>query len=391
MIIDVIIVAIVLGFAAYGFRDGFISALLAFVGLALGLVASIPLATYIGSKIDDPGWKVAATVGTIAVIGNLGFVVGGVIGSRVRRRMKLRAAQGLDRALGGVLTAAVAAFLCWLLALPLATSQVPAIAAQVKQSVLLPAIDSVIPDRARSVYAAIEQTLQRQGLPDVLDPLDRTQSVDVAPPDPGVASSPGVLAAGPSIVKVLATSDRCERSASGTAFVVSDGHVLTNAHVVAGADAVELVTRDGTVPAAVVYLDEQTDLAMLYAPELDEPALQFADGAVGPDADVVVAGYPYGGDYTLAAGRVASVGVVSGPNFRQDGTVSREVLALRATVVPGNSGGPLLTPSGTVAGVVFASAADNSEVGYALTVNQISEALQYADATQPVGSGACYP
>ncbi|GAB3308015.1 MarP family serine protease [Epidermidibacterium keratini] len=391
MIIDVIIVAIVLGFAAYGFRDGFISALLAFVGLALGLVASIPLATYVGQQIDDPGWKVAATVGTIAIIGNLGFVVGGVVGSRVRRRMKLRAAQGLDRALGGVLTAAVAAFLCWLLALPLATSQVPAIAAQVKQSVLLPAIDSVIPDQARSAYSAIEQTLQRQGLPDVLNPLDRTQAVDVAPPDPGVASSPGVAAAGPSIVKVLASSGRCERSASGSAFVVSDGHVLTNAHVVAGASAVELVTRSGTVPAAVVYLDDQTDLAMLYAPQLEQTPLQFASSELGPDADVVVAGYPYGGDYTLAAGRIATVGMVSGPNYRQDGTVTREVYALRASVVPGNSGGPLLTPDGTVAGVVFASAADNSEVGYALTVGQLAEALQYADATQPVSSGACYP
>ncbi len=391
MIIDVIIVAIVLGFAAYGFRDGFISALLAFVGLALGLVASIPLATYVGEQIERPGWQIAATVGIIAVVGNLGFVAGGAVGSHLRRRMKLRSAKGVDRALGGVLTAVVAALLCWLLALPLATSQVQAIAAQVKASVLLPAIDSAVPDQARSIYGAIARTLQEQGLPDVLNPLDSTQSVEVAPPDPGVASSPGVLAAGPSVVKVLATSDRCGRSASGSAFVVSEGHVLTNAHVVAGADALELVTRDGTVPAAVVYLDEQTDLAMLYAPELEEAPLQFADGAMDPDDDVVVAGYPYGGDYTLAAGRVASVGVVSGPNFRQDGTVSREVLALRANVVPGNSGGPLLTPSGTVAGVVFASAADNSEVGYALTVNQISESLQYADSTDPVGSGACYP
>jgi S1-C subfamily serine protease len=70
--------------------------------------------------------------------------------------------------------------------------------------------------------------------------------------------------------------------------------------------------------------------------------------------------------------------------------VVREVYALRGRVRPGNSGGPLLALSGEVVGVVFAAAADQPEVGYALTAEEVSEqAASGRSAEGRVDAGRC--
>jgi hypothetical protein len=81
---------------------------------------------------------------------------------------------------------------------------------------------------------------------------------------------------------------------------------------------------------------------------------------------------------------------ISGPNFRNTGTVVRDVYALRGEVRAGNSGGPLFDPDGRVLGVVFASAIDDPETGYALTVEQVAEAASQGSRNQSeVPTGAC--
>jgi S1-C subfamily serine protease len=68
----------------------------------------------------------------------------------------------------------------------------------------------------------------------------------------------------------------------------------------------------------------------------------------------------------------------------------REVYAIRGEVVPGNSGGPLLSPAGDVYGVVFAAAVGDSTTGYALTAQQVSAAAKAGrTATEPVFTGSC--
>jgi S1-C subfamily serine protease len=68
--------------------------------------------------------------------------------------------------------------------------------------------------------------------------------------------------------------------------------------------------------------------------------------------------------------------VLRGPNIYTDATVTREVYTLRAEVRPGNSGGPLLAPDGTVLGVIFGAAIDEPDVGFALTAEQVSDVVQ---------------
>jgi len=150
---------------------------------------------------------------------------------------------------------------------------------------------------------------------------------------------------------------------------------------------VQVGTR--TMPARVVLFDADRDVAVLAVPGLGRPALAFAGVAASNDS-AVVAGYPLGGPFTAVAARVRSREQVRGPNIYQDRTVTREVYALRAVVRPGNSGGPLLAPDGSVYGVVFAAAVDDPQTGYALTGAEVAaDARTGATATTPVGTRGC--
>jgi hypothetical protein len=81
---------------------------------------------------------------------------------------------------------------------------------------------------------------------------------------------------------------------------------------------------------------------------------------------------------------------ISGPDFRNTQTVVRDVYALFGTVRAGNSGGPLFAPDGTVLGVVFASAIDDPDTGYALTGPQVAEAAAAGKRSgAEVGTGPC--
>ena len=101
-------------------------------------------------------------------------------------------------------------------------------------------------------------------------------------------------------------------------------------------------------------------------------------------------GYPGGGTFYVGAARVRDRGEISGPDFRDTQTVVRDVYALFGTVRAGNSGGPLFDPDGSVLGVVFASAIDDPDTGYALTGPQVADAARpAATAHAEVGTGPC--
>ena len=79
-----------------------------------------------------------------------------------------------------------------------------------------------------------------------------------------------------------------------------------------------------------------------------------------------------------------------GPDIYQDRQVTRQIYALYARVRPGNSGGPLLTPSGAVAGIVFAAAIDDPKTGYALTAHEVDPDAQEGEgATSRVSTQGC--
>ena len=92
----------------------------------------------------------------------------------------------------------------------------------------------------------------------------------------------------------------------------------------------------------------------------------------------MVAGFPLDGPYRLDAARVRDVLDARGADiYGEPGTV-REVYSLYARVQPGNSGGPLLSPDGSVVGIVFAKSLDDESTGYALTLDEAAPVLRQA-------------
>jgi S1-C subfamily serine protease len=164
---------------------------------------------------------------------------------------------------------------------------------------------------------------------------------------------------------------------------------MTNAHVVAGVSSPRVEIDGHSYDATVVLFDPKVDIAVLYVPKLTAKPLVLDQGGRA-DASAVVLGYPENGPFDAEPARIRSEERLRGPDVYGDSTVTRRAFSIWASVRPGNSGGPLLSPKGTVYGVVFAASVEDNRTGYVLTAGQVSpDADAGARATGEVSTGSC--
>jgi S1-C subfamily serine protease len=390
-LVDVVLIALALLFALSGFRQGLLVSATSIVGFLGGAVLGAQLSGPVADRIDGSNvTRVFAALVVVLAGALLGQILAGAIGRALRSRVTWEPAKVVDSVAGAVVSAAAVLLVAWMVASPLASSPFPPVASQVRQSALVAAVDHAVPDSVRSVYDSLREAIDRRGLPDVLDPLTPTQVRDVPAPDQALLSSPVVASVEGSVVKVSGIAPSCSRQIDGSGFVYAPQRVMTNAHVLAGVTDPVVHAEGEEYDATAVYVDEETDVAVLAVPGLPEVPLAFTQQPADSGADSIIMGYPGGGPFYVGPARVRDRGDISGPDFRNSQTVVRDVYALYGIVRAGNSGGPLFATDGTVLGVVFASAIDDPNTGYALTAQEVADAARAGStATAEVDTGPC--
>jgi S1-C subfamily serine protease len=272
-------------------------------------------------------------------------------------------------------------------------SPFPLVDQQVNSSLVLQTLDKTMPSPARTMFSDFRRLLASNSTyAEVFSGIGAERIFAIPAPDPAVLNSVGFQNARTRVVRVQGVAPGCQRSIEGSGFVVSRDHILTNAHVVAGVTQRQTVTTTSgrSYPATVVFYDPQVDVAVLYVPGLNLAPLRFAAPA-SPGDNAVVAGYPLDAQtlQTVPA-RIGGVQTAQGKNIYQSSNVTRQIYEIRAVVESGNSGGPLLSPEGTVDGVVFAAAVGVADTGFALTASEVSaDAASGEHSTIPVSTMNC--
>lgn len=387
--LDIAIIGVALIAAISGWRSGALGSLLSFVGVVLGAVAGVMLAPHLVDGLSSPRAKLFAALFLILALVVIGEVAGVVLGRAVRGSIRSGPVRVLDSVVGVALQLVVVVVAAWLLATPLTTSDQPNLAAAVRGSTVVSEVDKYAPEWLRSVPKRMSALLSTSGLPDVLEPLGRTPIADVDPPDATLANGLVVAKSRPSVVKIRGVAPACQKVLEGTGFVVAPDRVMSNAHVVAGADSVTVEAEGKTYDATVVSYDPNADISILAVPTLPQQPLVFAEEPAKTGTDAVILGFPGGGEFVATPARVREIIELSGPDIYKSTTVNREVYTIRGLVRQGNSGGPMINRAGQVIGVVFGAAVDDNDTGFVMTTNEVSRQLAKIGNTAKVPTGAC--
>ena len=392
-LLDLVLIALAAAFAVAGYRQGFIIGVLSFVGFTGGALAGIYLAPGIAMVLTSRQnlQAVLAIIGVFAAA-VAGMLVTSAIGVLLRSRVTGRPSTLLDSIGGAAVNVVAILVLAWLIGSLVAYAPpFPAIAREINGSLVLRSVDRLIPQGTWPRFTALRRLLTTQPYVQVFGALGAETALSVPKLDPRVLHSAGLRRDSDSVIKIEGLAPSCARTIEGTGFVISRDHVITNAHVIAGVNGPEVYTSNsaGANPAKVVLFDPESDIAVLYVPGLGLPALHFG-GPAPFGASAIVAGYPLDASFTATPARVGRSELASGPDIYDSRRVVREIYPIRATIKPGNSGGPLIAPGGQVYGMVFAAAVAVPRTGYALTSRQLAhDVAQGQHRTAAVSTGGC--
>jgi hypothetical protein len=378
-VIDWIIVILTLVTAAGGYFQGFLVGAATLAGFAGGL--------FLGARLGQAVVSAGSQSPYAPLFGLVGAVVGGMLlasllealGYGLRRRLAVPGLGIVDGVAGAALSGAVALGLFWLAgAVALQAPPARGLRDDIQRSAVLRALNDVLPPSGPILNALAR-----------FDPFPRIDGppVDVPAPRAAIARDPEVRDAARGVVKVQGTA--CGLGVEGSGWIARPGVVVTNAHVVAGQSdtTVQLAGTGPELEARAVVFDPGDDLAILRVEGLGGRTLPMAD-APSAGISAAILGFPENGPYDVRAGRLGSTRTVVTQDAYGRSPVQRSITALRGTVRPGNSGGPMVDTRGRVVTTVFAAARGGPAGGYGVPNAVVTRDLGRAGG-EAVSTGPC--
>ena len=385
---------ILIGFAVFilvaGWRRGLFVSVFSLGGLIFGAWLGKSVIDIVsGASTATSLTRTGLSAATLFICIGFGSAAGGFIGRRIRNIFSWSPIRLLDNLSGAALSLIAWSIVFWLLATTLLAAPVSSLTNTVSQSKVLNYLEQYMPMSVRDGVESLRIYVSDSGLPEGLANVLLAPAVE--PPDLTTIDAPAVIAALESVVKVEGTTEECGTRLTGSGFVVGQDLIITNAHVVAGVDnpTLRVKGKGKAFEGMVVYFDPARDVAVIRTKDFPSVALRISEPLVRGE-NAVVAGFPGGGPLTLIPARVRSVSESSGTDIYGKDPVTREIYAISADIKQGDSGAPMFATNGTVAGLVFASSATDSETGYALTAKEFMVGVEIArTATKAVDTGEC--
>jgi S1-C subfamily serine protease len=386
MIIDLIIIVIVITSVVRNWGSGFIRQILSVVGFFGGLFFGRFVESFTIKLAHTPSSRAIVTILTIIGFGLVGLTIGEFIGLKLKYKSLKYKFNKLDNGLGSVLTAVTVLVFVWLTAAVINNLPATRIKADIKGSHIISALNKVMPS-APNIISDLGKLIDPNGFPDVFIGNEPIPKANINLPSLGSLEN-AVNADKNSVVRIQGLG--CGGIISGSGFVVRDNLVATDAHVVAGIANPYVEDSNGKHSAEVIYFDPNLDLAILKVNNLAGKPLNLDLGNISSGTPGAVLGYPGGGAFNAGTAAVIDEFEASGHNIYGSGQTLRQVYEVKANVIPGNSGGPLIEQDGDVMGVVFAESTTYSHVGYALAMPKVaSEINQSTQNEHQVSTGQC--
>jgi S1-C subfamily serine protease len=388
LIIDILIILLLLAIIIRGRETGLVRQLFSAAGFVGGLFIGAALQPqvlrYADTTLSRAALSLIVALGCAFALASLGEYIGSSLKHRIQRLMPLDKA---DAILGSVAGATTLLTGVWLLTSMASGLPLPSLQQTLRSSAIISSLNRALPS-APNVISGIGHLINPNGFPDVFAGLER-QPLQPDTPLPSLGDlQPVVKQARASVVKLEGRG--CGGIVEGSGFVAATNTIITNAHVVAGVNRPTVIDTNGTHTASVIWFDSNLDMAVLQTSGLAGSPLPMDASRNDAGTPGVVLGYPGGGGFTATPATVLDQFTATGRDIYGKNNTRRNILELKATVIPGNSGGPLLNQDGEVIGLIFAQSLAYQNIGYALNMQPVIDGFNQAVARkQAVGTGQC--
>lgn len=386
-LMDWVLIVALFFFALAGWRKSFLVALGGMLGFLAGAAASFFAIPLVSSWIPDPQWRVLGLIVTFIAFLALGHGLGEALASAIRGWLDMPNPRWFGRSGGALVNLAAAGIAISALAFTFSALGLPFLSTQIASSKVITTARALTPPAIERALGEARTLVAGMPLPELLAPLVPPGDVEVPQQE---LDNPDLQRARGSVLRITGNATECGVNQTGSSFVVAPDRILTNAHVVEGVQQPVVEVGDGrALTGKVVAFDPVHDVAVVAVEGLNVEPLSLGSELSAGDEGVFM-GFPAGGPFSSLPAAVQSRHQVNVPNIYGSDPAALEILQLAADVQQGNSGGPLLTPNGKVAGMIFAKAKSEQNIGYALSRDEIRPFISQASSlSQPVSTGSC--